>query len=48
MISELTPTIDNNILLLLLYLAFGVGFPLLFILTFRKIKNLISVIITNK
>lgn len=39
-LSDLTPGVGGNILLLLLYAFFGVGFPLVFMWGFRKIKNL--------
>lgn len=40
-LSDLTPCIGGNILLLLLYAFFGVGFPLLFMWGFRKLKDFI-------
>lgn len=39
-LSDLTPGVGGNILLLFVYAFFGVGFPLLFMWGFRKIKNL--------
>lgn len=36
-INDLTPNIGNNILLLLLYTLFGIGFPLVVMWGFRKI-----------
>ena len=41
-LSELTPEIGSNVLLLLLYAAFGVGFPLAFMWGFRKARSLFS------
>lgn len=38
-ISDLTPNIGSNALLLLLYALFGVGFPLVFMWGFRKVKR---------
>lgn len=40
-LSDLTPGVDGNILLLFVYAFFGVGFPLLFIWGFRKLKDFI-------
>lgn len=40
-IGDLTPNIGSNALLLLLYVLFGVGFPLVFIWGFRKVKRAI-------
>lgn len=40
-LSDLTPGVGGNILLLLLYAFFGVGFPLAFMLGFRKCKTII-------
>ena len=40
-LSDLTPNVSSNVLLLLLYVIFGVGFPLVFMWGFRKTKNLI-------
>lgn len=39
MLSDLTPSV-SSVLLLLLYLIFGVGFPLLFMFIIRKVKAL--------
>lgn len=39
-LSDLTPGVGGNILLLFVYAFFGVGFPLLFMWGFRKIINL--------
>ena len=39
-LSDLTPGVGGDILLLFVYAFFGVGFPLLFMWGFRKIKNL--------
>ena len=39
-LNDLTPCVGGNILLLLLYAFFGVGFPLALMWGFRKIKNL--------
>ena len=36
--SDLTPTVGSNVLLLLIYVFFGVGFPLLFMWGFRILK----------
>lgn len=41
-LCDLTPNIDDNILLLFIYTLFGVGFPLLFMWGFRQIKTLIK------
>lgn len=41
-LSDLTPAVGGNILLLLLYAFFGVGFPLLFMWGFRRVKTLIK------
>lgn len=38
-LADLTPNIGNNIALLLLYATFGVGFPLVFMWGFRRVKN---------
>lgn len=40
----MTPAVGGNILLLLLYAFFGVGFPLLFMWGFRKGKKTIQII----
>lgn len=37
-LSDLTPGVDGNILLLFVYSLFGVGFPLLFMGGFRFLK----------
>lgn len=39
-LSDLTPVVGSNILLLFVYAFFGVGFPLVFMWGFRKIINL--------
>ena len=39
---DLTPGVGGNILLLFVYAFFGVGFPLLFIWGFRRVKTLIK------
>ena len=41
-LSGLTPGVGGNILLLLLYAFFGVGFPLAFMWGFRNIKTFIK------
>lgn len=41
-LSDLTPGAGGNILLLFVYVFFGVGFPLLFMLGIRSIKTLIK------
>lgn len=41
-LSDLTPGVGGNIFLLLLYAFFGVGFPLLFMWGFRRVKTLIK------
>ena len=41
-LSDLTPGVGGNILLLLLYAFFGVGFPLLFMWGVRRVKTLIK------
>lgn len=41
-LSDLTPTVGSNVLLLLIYAFFGVGFPLLFMWGFRKVEILIK------
>jgi len=38
-LSDLQPSVGNNVLLAALYLAFGVLFPLAFMWAFRKAKN---------
>ena len=40
-LSDLTPGIGGNILLLFVYAFFGVGFPLVFMWGFRKCKTII-------
>ena len=40
-LSDLTPVVGSNILLLFLYVIFGVGFPLFFMWGFRKCKTII-------
>lgn len=40
-LSDLTPVVGSNILLLFLYVIFGVGFPLVFMWGFRKCKTII-------
>ena len=37
---DLTPNVGNNIALLLLYVIWGVGFPLVFMWGFRRVKKL--------
>ena len=46
-LCDLTPAVGGNILLLLLYAFFGVGFPLLFMWGFRKGKKTIQIILNN-
>ena len=41
-LSDLTPVVGSNILLLFLYVIFGVGFPLLFMWGFRRGKTIIQ------
>lgn len=41
-LSDLTPTVGSNVLLLLIYAFFGVGFPLLFMWGFREGKTIIQ------
>ena len=41
-LSDLTPGVSGNILLLFVYAFFGVGFPLLFMWGFRKGKTIIQ------
>jgi len=38
-LSDLQPSVGNNIFLMVVYLAFGVLFPLAFIWAFRKLKT---------
>lgn len=47
-LCDLTPAVGGNILLLLLYAFFGVGFPLLFMWGFRKGKKTIQIIFKNE
>ena len=37
-LSDLTPGVGGNVLLLLIYAFFGIGFPLLFMWGFRILK----------
>lgn len=39
-LSDLTPNVESNIFLLLLYSLFGVGIPLIFMQIFRHCKKL--------
>lgn len=39
-LAELTPNVENNVALLFLYAVFGVGFPLVFMWGFRRVKKL--------
>lgn len=41
-LCDLTPVVGSNILLLFLYVIFGVGFPLLFMWGFRRGKTIIQ------
>ena len=41
-LSDLTPGVDGNILLLFVYAFFGVGFPLLFMWGFRRGKTILQ------
>lgn len=41
-LEDLTPNVGNNIALLLLYAMFGVGFPLVFMWGFRRMKLLLK------
>lgn len=41
-LSDLTPGVGSNVLLLLLYTVFGVGFPLVFMWGFRKIMKIVE------
>lgn len=41
-LSDLTPTVGSNVLLLLIYAFFGIGFPLLFMWGFRRVEILIK------
>lgn len=47
-LSDLIPGVGGNILLLLLYAFFGVGFPLLFMWGFRRGKTIIQKIFKNE
>lgn len=38
-LSDLSPGVGSNVLLLLLYAVFGVGFPLVFMWGFRKVRR---------
>ena len=40
-LSDLTPGVGGDILLLFVYALFGVGFPLVFMWGFRKLKDFI-------
>lgn len=46
-VSDLTPNIGDNALLLLLYALFGIGFPILFMSGFRKTKVFFKKITSN-
>lgn len=39
-LTDLTPNVENNVALLFLYAVFGVGFPLVFMWGFRRVKFL--------
>lgn len=41
-LSDLTPGVDGNILLLFVYAFFGVGFPLVFMWGFRRGKTILQ------
>lgn len=41
-LSQLTPSVGSNMLLLSVYLLFGVGFPILFMFCFRKARTIIA------
>lgn len=41
MLSSLTPSVGNNIVLLIIYLISGIGIPLIFMFFFRKLRSLI-------
>lgn len=41
-LCDLTPVVGSNILLLFLYVIFGVGFPLVFMCGFREGKTIIQ------
>lgn len=47
-LSSLTPNVGDSIFLLFIYLAFGVGFPMLFMMIFRKAKSVISEFVDKK
>ena len=47
-LSDLTPVIGSNILLLFLYVIFGVGFPLVFMWRFRNGKRIFLKIMHNE
>ena len=41
-LSNLTPVVGSNILLLFVYAFFGVGFPLVFMWGFRRGKTILQ------
>lgn len=47
-LSDLTPVVGSNILLLFLYVIFGVGFPLVFMWGFRNGKRILLKIMHNE
>lgn len=47
-LSDLTPVVGSNILLLFLYVIFGVGFPLVFMWGFRNGKRILFKIMHNE
>ena len=47
-LSDLTPGVDGNNLLLFVYALFGVGFPLLFMWGFRNGKRILLKIMHNE
>ena len=47
-LSDLTPVVGSNILLLFLYVIFGVGFPLVFMCGFRNGKRILLKIMHNE
>ena len=47
-LSDLTPVIGSNILLLFVYAFFGVGFPLVFMWGFRNGKRILLKIMHNE
>lgn len=47
-LSDLTPTVGSNVLLLLIYAFFGIGFPLLFMWGFRNGKRILLKIMHNE